>query len=91
MKCFNHPATDAVGVCAQCGRFGCTTCLTDVGNALLCTWTAKGISARRCACAIGRARQRNEADGDGTHAARPVFALHARHGRISLYFPPIMR
>jgi hypothetical protein len=36
MKCFSHPTVDAVGLCSQCGRAGCTTCLQDVGGAIWC-------------------------------------------------------
>lgn len=36
MKCFNHPAQDAVGMCANCGRAGCRECLVDVGHGILC-------------------------------------------------------
>lgn len=45
MKCFNHPTSDAVGVCAQCGRFGCNTCLADIGSALLCI-SCRGAAQR---------------------------------------------
>ncbi|SRR5579883_62402 len=44
MKCFNHPTSDAVGVCAQCGRFGCTNCLADISNTLLCTSCRQAVN-----------------------------------------------
>lgn len=36
MKCFAHPSDDAVGMCSQCGKAGCTTCLRNAGGALWC-------------------------------------------------------
>ncbi len=37
MKCFYHPAVDAVGLCSKCGKAACSNCISDVGGALLCT------------------------------------------------------
>lgn len=36
MKCFNHPQSDAVGICAQCNRAVCRQCVEDIGGILLC-------------------------------------------------------
>ncbi|WP_220198241.1 hypothetical protein [Ktedonospora formicarum] len=36
MKCFNHYNMDAVGLCSQCQKAGCRSCLSDVGGSLLC-------------------------------------------------------
>jgi hypothetical protein len=36
MKCFYHPTTDAVGLCSQCQKAGCRSCMSDIGGALLC-------------------------------------------------------
>ena len=36
MKCFYHPANDAVGMCSQCGKTACPNCITDIGGAMIC-------------------------------------------------------
>lgn len=36
MKCFNHPETDAVGTCQNCGKAGCHECLNEANDMLLC-------------------------------------------------------
>ena len=36
MRCYLHPAGDAVGVCCGCGRGVCSDCATDVGTRLSC-------------------------------------------------------
>src|SRR5439155_17210971 len=36
MKCFSHPTVEAVRICSQCGRAGCTACLQDIGGAIWC-------------------------------------------------------
>lgn len=37
MKCFNHPDTDAVGLCSKCNKAGCRHCLKDIGGAIACS------------------------------------------------------
>jgi len=39
MKCFNHPDTDAVGICKNCNKGLCQDCLTEVENGIACTAT----------------------------------------------------
>ena len=36
MKCFNHSANDAVGVCKCCGKGLCQSCLVPGAQALVC-------------------------------------------------------
>lgn len=36
MVCFNHPDLPAVGLCSQCNKACCRSCIEDVGGALLC-------------------------------------------------------
>jgi hypothetical protein len=36
MKCFNHPDTDAIGICKTCNKGICKECVVDVGNGLAC-------------------------------------------------------
>lgn len=36
MKCFNHPQNDAIGMCKNCQKGLCSTCVVDVGNGLAC-------------------------------------------------------
>ena len=36
MKCFNHEAADAVGICKNCNKAICRTCVVDVGNGIAC-------------------------------------------------------
>ena len=37
MKCFYHPATDAVGLCKHCQRGLCTACASERDGGLACT------------------------------------------------------
>lgn len=37
MRCINHLDTDAVGICQQCGRAVCQTCVVIFGGKLYCT------------------------------------------------------
>lgn len=39
MKCFNHPETDAVGICKNCSKGLCKACLTELENGIACTET----------------------------------------------------
>lgn len=39
MNCFNHRASDAVGICKHCNKALCHDCLTDTGDGLACTAT----------------------------------------------------
>ncbi|PYL74027.1 MAG: hypothetical protein DMF26_12515 [Verrucomicrobia bacterium] len=34
MKCFDHPAVDAVGVCTRCGKGACRDHIKEVQSAL---------------------------------------------------------
>jgi hypothetical protein len=43
MKCFYHPAQDAVGICPQCSKAACSDCLKQLGGGILC----KGCIAQR--------------------------------------------
>jgi hypothetical protein len=36
MKCYTHPALDAIGVCSQCGRGICTQCAKTIAQKLIC-------------------------------------------------------
>jgi len=36
MKCFVHSSVDTVGLCSQCGKGGCSECLRDLGDSLIC-------------------------------------------------------
>lgn len=36
MKCANHPSTDAVAYCGQCGRPLCAECKREVGGTIYC-------------------------------------------------------
>jgi hypothetical protein len=36
MKCYDHPKTDAVGVCSQCGKGICSKCAVEIGGKLYC-------------------------------------------------------
>lgn len=36
MKCYNHPQTEAVDVCANCGKAICESCLVDVAGHTTC-------------------------------------------------------
>jgi len=36
MKCFNHPASDAVAICKACGRAVCPECGLDSKNGIAC-------------------------------------------------------
>jgi hypothetical protein len=36
VKCFHHPADDAVGLCKSCGKGLCKTCAVDLGEGLAC-------------------------------------------------------
>lgn len=36
MKCYSHPATDAVAVCKSCGRALCHECTAEVGRSCAC-------------------------------------------------------
>jgi hypothetical protein len=36
MKCFNHPAAEAVGLCRSCGRALCHDCVAEVGMSVRC-------------------------------------------------------
>lgn len=36
MKCFHHPANDAVGSCSACGKGLCTECAVDLERGLAC-------------------------------------------------------
>jgi hypothetical protein len=43
--CFDHPGSRAVASCAQCGRFVCQLCLTDLmGNSYCPSCVAAGLS-----------------------------------------------
>jgi hypothetical protein len=37
MKCFYHPRLDAVGICNQCGKSGCSQCISQCDFLLLCS------------------------------------------------------
>ncbi|MEH6567293.1 MAG: hypothetical protein V7756_18355 [Halopseudomonas sp.] len=37
MKCFNHHADDAVGICKICNKALCPSCTTDTGYGLACS------------------------------------------------------
>jgi hypothetical protein len=37
MKCYNHPDTSALGICKNCHKGICKSCLTDLGDGLACT------------------------------------------------------
>lgn len=37
MKCFNHPNTEAVGICKNCSKGICHQCLTEIPNGIACT------------------------------------------------------
>lgn len=39
MKCYNHPETDAIGICKNCNKGLCKNCLTEIENGLACTAT----------------------------------------------------
>jgi hypothetical protein len=39
MKCYYHPALDAVGTCKHCCKGLCPGCATDVGGGLACAST----------------------------------------------------
>ena len=45
MKCFNHPGTDAVGVCKSCGRGLCRECVAEVGLSCSCKGECEGVVA----------------------------------------------
>jgi len=36
MKCFYHPAVDAVAICKNCNKGLCVECAKDVGNGMAC-------------------------------------------------------
>ena len=36
MKCYYHPAADAVAVCKNCSRGVCPGCAAEVGNGIAC-------------------------------------------------------
>lgn len=36
MKCFNHHAHEAVGICKHCNKGICVDCLIDTGDGLAC-------------------------------------------------------
>lgn len=37
MKCFRHPAADAVGVCKHCSKGVCGECARETAGALVCS------------------------------------------------------
>lgn len=41
MNCYNHPATAALGICKNCHKDICKTCLTDLGDGLACRGTCE--------------------------------------------------
>lgn len=43
MKCYNHHNVDAVGLCKNCGKGLCPTCLVDVNPGLACKDTCVSI------------------------------------------------
>jgi hypothetical protein len=45
MKCFNHPNTDAVGVCKSCGRGLCRDCIAAVGLSCSCKGECEAVVA----------------------------------------------
>ena len=47
MKCFNHPNTDAVGLCQSCGRGLCRDCVTEVGLSCSCKGQCEAIVAAK--------------------------------------------
>jgi len=47
MKCFNHNSTDAVAVCAHCGRALCPGCIPSPPPSRL-------VCSGECATALGR-------------------------------------
>jgi hypothetical protein len=36
MKCFNHPESDAVGICKNCSKGICHECAVDIGKGIAC-------------------------------------------------------
>lgn len=42
MKCFNHPQSDAIGMCKNCQKGLCSTCVVDVGDGLACRNSCEG-------------------------------------------------
>jgi len=36
MKCFNHPAGDAVAICKACGRAFCAECVLESEQGVAC-------------------------------------------------------
>jgi hypothetical protein len=50
MKCFKHPAADAVATCAYCGRGVCTDCVSQPPAARI-------VCSNDCAAALARTAQ----------------------------------
>ncbi len=36
MKCTNHPETEAIGVCTNCGKAICSICSMEIDHKLMC-------------------------------------------------------
>ena len=47
MKCYYHPAVEAVATCANCGKAICQTCSVDVAGRLICQQCLASGSAAR--------------------------------------------
>ena len=46
MKCFNHPDKDAVGICKQCSKGVCPSCVILVGGSVACATSCTDAVAR---------------------------------------------
>lgn len=47
MKCYNHPDTDAVGICQRCGKGICKLCATEIGNKVVCKDSCDAMPKRK--------------------------------------------
>lgn len=54
MRCYKHPPTEAVAVCAYCGRGLCRECLVDLN-------APRAVCSDSCATALSRAEHALEA------------------------------
>jgi hypothetical protein len=60
MKCYVHPDVDAVGTCANCGKFVCSSCAVDYQGKVTCKSCIEKMASSSGAAASGPVAGRKE-------------------------------
>ena len=74
MKCFIHPANDAVGICKYCAKGACSSCAVDTGQGIACS-EACARQVELVAALMSSATAATKLNRRGAAYVMPVFFL----------------